>query len=206
MGWKTALMVVQNESAESSRFIREAGVAAEIAGLVEPVLEGLGFRLVRVQVSGRDGQTVQVMAERADGTLSIDECEAISRELSPLLDAFDPIPGSYRLEVSSPGIDRPLVRASDFEAWQGYEAKVELKEPVSGRKRFRGMLEGIEDGEIRMTCEIEEVGRQVIGFPVAIVGEAKLVLTDELVRLDLSRAKKDGKGKRSKGSAGAIES
>jgi len=171
------------------RFIRESGLAAEIAQLAEPVLTDLGFRLVRVQISGRDGMTLQIMAERPDGTISIDDCEAISRQLSPLLDVKDVIRGSYRLEVSSPGIDRPLVRPADFEDWAGYEAKIELTEPVSGRKRFRGRLEGYEDGEVRIEVEVDQVGRTVLGFPVGLISDARLVLTDDLIREALRRAK-----------------
>jgi ribosome maturation factor RimP len=129
------------------------------------------------------------MAERPDGTISIEDCETISKQVSPLFDVHEPVTGSYRLEVSSPGIDRPLVRPSDFEDWSGYEAKIELREPVNGRKRFRGRLEGFADGEVRIECEVADLGRQVLGFPVALVGDAKLVLTDELVREALSRAK-----------------
>nr|PZN87922.1 MAG: ribosome maturation factor RimP [Pseudomonadota bacterium] len=184
----------RDDGADTRRFIRETGVAAEIAALVEPVLEDLGFRLVRVKVHGRDGQTVQIMAERPSGTITIEDCEAISRELSPLLDVHDPLPGSYRLEISSPGIDRPLVRPSDFKDWAGYEAKIELKELVSGRKRFRGVLEGYEDGEVRMICTLDQRGTQVLGFPVDLIAEAKLVLTDELIREALRRAKKTSKG------------
>jgi ribosome maturation factor RimP len=172
------------------RFIREAGLAARVADLVEPALLDRGFRLVRVAVSGREGKTVQVMAERADGTLTIEDCETISRDISPLLDVNDPVAGSYRLEVSSPGIDRPLVRPSDFEDWAGYEAKIELKEPIDGRKRFRGMLEGFEDGEVRIAVDLDQIGRTVIGLPVGLIAEAKLVLTDELIREALRRAKK----------------
>ncbi len=180
----------RDEVAESRRFIRETGRAADIAALVEPALEDLGFRLVRVQILGRDGQTVQIMAERAGGTITIEDCEAISRQLSPLLDAHDPLPGSYRLEISSPGIDRPLVRPSDFEDWADHEAKIELKEQVGGRKRYRGILEGFEDGEVRMMCTLDQHGTQVLGFPIDLVAEAKLVLTDDLVREALRRAKK----------------
>jgi ribosome maturation factor RimP len=178
------------DGALRDRFIHETGLAARVVDLIEPALQDRGFRLVRVAITGQDGKTVQVMAERADGTLTIEDCEAISREISPLLDVHDPITGSYRLEVSSPGIDRPLVRPSDFEDWAGYEAKIELKEPVDGRKRFRGTLEGFEDGEVRIAVDIDQVGPTVLGFPVALVGEAKLVLTDELVREALRRAKK----------------
>jgi ribosome maturation factor RimP len=175
--------------ADDRRFVHETGLAATIAALVEPVLEHLGFRLVRVHVMGRDGQTVQIMADRPDGTISIDDCEAISRELSPLLDAHDPLPGSYRLEVSSPGIDRPLVRPSDFETWAGHEAKIELKQPVNARKRYRGVLEGFEGGEVHLICELDQLGRQVLGFPVALISEARLVLTDALIRDALRRSK-----------------
>jgi ribosome maturation factor RimP len=184
-------MQSKDERAPEARFIRETGLAADIAAVVEPVLQSLGFRLVRVQVSGRDGNTVQVMLERSDGTVTVEDCETVSRELSPLLDTYDPLPGSYRLEVSSPGIDRPLVRPSDFEHWRGYEAKIELKQPVSGRKRYRGTVEGYEGGEARVACDLPDIGRQTIGFPLELVADAKLVLTDELVREALRRSKKE---------------
>jgi len=183
-------MQAGGDGALRDRFIREAGLAARVADLVEPALLDRGFRLVRVAVSGGEGKTVQVMAERADGTLSIKDCEAISREISPLLDVHDPIAGSYRLEVSSPGIDRPLVRPTDFEDWAGYEAKIELKEPIDGRKRFRGTLEGFEDGEVRIAVDLDQVGRTVLGLPIGLVGDAKLVMTDALIREALRRAKK----------------
>lgn len=174
------------------RFIHETGLAAALASLVEPVLIDLGFRLVRVTVSGRDGKTVQIMAERPDGTITIDDCEAISKQLSPVLDVHDLVSDAYRLEISSPGIDRPLVRLTDFEDWAGYEAKVELTEPVSGRRRFRGRLEGIEDGEVRMDVEIEGQGHVTLGIPAALISDARLILTDELIREALTRAKKKG--------------
>ena len=178
-----------DDGALGDRFIVESGAAARVAELIEPALSGSGFRLVRVAVSGREGKTLQIMAERPDGTLTIADCEAISKEISPLLDVHDPIAGTYHLEVSSPGIDRPLVRPSDFEVWSGYEAKIEVKQPIDGRKRFRGMLEGFEDGEVRIEIDLGEAGRNVIGIPVALVGEARLVLTDELIREALRRAK-----------------
>jgi ribosome maturation factor RimP len=187
---------MQNDtmSVSGNRFIHEVGLAAEVAGLVEPVLESLGFRLVRVEVSGRDGKTVQIMAERADGSMTIEDCETVSREISPILDVSEVLSESYRLEVSSPGIDRPLVRPSDFEHWAGHEAKIELKEPIEGRRRFRGRLEGFEDGEIRMLVDLGETGGQkVIGLAIGLVSSARLVLTDELVREALSRAKRKGK-------------
>lgn len=184
-------MVDNNErNASDERFFHESGLAADLATLIEPVLADLGFRLVRVQVSGKEGQTLQIMAERPDGTMSVGDCELVSKQLSPVLDTYDPLPGAYRLEVSSPGIDRPLVRPSDFEDWSGFEARLELNEPVNGRKRFKGVLEGFEDGEVRMECELEDVGSQVLGFPIAMVREAKLMLTDDLIRETLQRAKK----------------
>lgn len=159
------------------RFIHETGSARVIADLAEPVLEELGFRLVRVKVSPRDGGTVQIMAERAGGPMNIDDCALISRRLSPVLDAYDPMPGQYRLEVSSPGIDRPLVRPSDFELFAGHEAKVELKELVDGRKRFKGVIEGVEDGEVRLKMELKgEAEPVVVGFPFALIDDAKLVI------------------------------
>lgn len=171
------------------RFVRETGPAAEIAALAEPVIEDLGFRLVRVTVSGRDGGTVQVMIDRSDAPVVIEDCTAVSRRLSPVLDAYDPMPGKYRLEVSSPGIDRPLVRPSDFETWAGYEAKVELKEMIDGRKRFRGEIEGFEDGEVRLKVVLDRQGEpQVIGLPVALIAQAKLVMTEELMRAALKAA------------------
>ncbi len=175
----------------AERFARETGLAAEIAAIAEPVIEDLGFRLVRVSVGGgREDRILQIMAERPDGTITIDDCETISKALSPVLDVADPLPGAYRLEISSPGIDRPLVRPSDFEDWSGHVAKIELKEAVDGRKRFKGTLEGFEDGEVRIAADLGELGLQHLGLPVHLVADAKLVLTDELIREALSRAKK----------------
>jgi len=174
-----------------ARFVVETGLAAEIAGLAEPVLASLGFRLVRVMLSQRDGMTVQIMAERANGTIAIEDCALISRQLSPVLDLHDPLPGHYRLEVSSPGIDRPLVRPSDFRDWTGHEARIEMQEKIEGRKRFRGMLEGIEGDKVLIGMACEGGGRQVIGLPIARLAEARLVLTDELIRETLRRAKRE---------------
>ena len=170
-------------STPEARFIHETGLAAQFAALAEPVLNDLGFRLVRVVISGHNGTTVQIMAERPDGTMTVEECAQISRNLSPLLDAHDPLPGHYALEVSSPGIDRPLARLSDFETWAGYLAKVELKEAVSGRKRFRGVLEGVENGEVRIKLERDQLG---------LIAEARLLLTDDLIRESLRRSKREG--------------
>lgn len=173
----------------TSRFIRETGQAGSVAALAEPVLESLGFRLIKVTVSGRDGGTLQIMAERPDGTMSVDDCAIISRNLSPVLDANDPMQGSYRLEISSPGIDRPLVRPKDFEDWAGFEARIELRELIEGRKRFRGRLDGFADGEVRIEIEMPDasgkIAPQIIGLPMDLIEQAKLMMTDDLVRAAL---------------------
>jgi ribosome maturation factor RimP len=183
-------MSLSTEGASSERFLRETGLAADVAAVVEPVLGDLGFRLVRVKIQG-DGRDriVQLMAERPDGSITVDDCEAISKGISPVLDVADPVSGAYRLEVSSPGIDRPLVRPSDFEDWSGHEAKIELTEPIDGRRRFKGVLEGFEDGEVRIKADTGEQGIQHLGLPVHLIADAKLVLTDELIREALQRAK-----------------
>src|SRR5262245_18093737 len=123
--------------------------------------------------------------------MTVEDCKAVSRSLSPVLDVHEPLPGSYRLQVSSPGIDRPLVRPIDFDQRAGHVAKIELKELVGSRKRFRGVLEGFEDGEARLEVDLGAAGRQVLGLPLALIAEARLVLTDELIRASLRRSKKD---------------
>jgi ribosome maturation factor RimP len=123
--------------ADEKRLLIEPGRAARVAALAEPVLASLGYRLVRVRISGLAGCTVQIMAERPDGTMSIEDCETASRALSPVLDAADPIESAYQLEVSSPGIDRPLVRRSDFDRYAGHTAQVEMTAPIEGRRRYR---------------------------------------------------------------------
>lgn len=181
-------------AAPTERFVLETGPAAEIAALVEPVLEDMGFRIVRVVLSRRDGNTIQIMADKAGGTINVDDCASISRRLSPLLDAHDPVEGRYFLEVSSPGIDRILVRPSDFEDWAGFETKVELKELIDGRRRFRGILEGYENGEMLLQVLLDEKSEpQTIGLPVDLIHDAKLVLTEELIRASLTKAKAAGK-------------
>jgi ribosome maturation factor RimP len=175
------------------RLIAESGTAARVAALVEPILHGLGYRLVRVRVSGADGCTVQVMAEKPDGTLLIEDCEAASRALSPVLDTADPIDRAYRLEVSSPGIDRPLVRRSDFERYAGHVVKVEMAVPRDGRKRFRGMLLGVQGEAARIGAEdgkaVEQPEQPEFLLPIDDMAEAKLVLTEALVTEALRRAK-----------------
>jgi ribosome maturation factor RimP len=176
-----------------TRLSRETGPAARVAALAEPVLDSMGFRLVRVKMFG---STVQIMAERPDGTFSIDDCENFSRSFSPMLDVADIISSRYMLEVSSPGIDRPLVRAADFEAWAGHEAKIEMANPVAGRKRFRGTLEGYHDGEVRLYIDNPEGGKEqlLVGLNFADIGEASLVLTDELIEAARARLPAQGYG------------
>jgi ribosome maturation factor RimP len=175
---------------EDRRFTRETGTERIVADLVEPVLEELGLRLVRVKISGRDGGTMQIMVERPNGEMTVEDCATISRRLSPVLDAYDPMPGQYRLEISSPGIDRPLVRPSDFALWTGHEAKVELKELVDGRKRFRGMIEGVAKDEVRLRIDLEGKGEKVtIGLPFSLIREAKLIADMESFRADLTGKK-----------------
>jgi len=173
------------------RLIVEQGVAARLAAIVEPVLAGLGFRLVRVRVSGIYGCTVQIMAERADGTMTIDDCEAISRALSPVLDVADPLEAAYRLEVSSPGIDRPLVRRSDFERFAGHQIKVEMAISTAGRRRFRGMLLGAQGDAAHIRRDDAAAGDEAeVLLPIGDMTEARLVLTDALVAESLRRGKK----------------
>ncbi len=150
----------------------------EIERLIEPSLEGMGYDLVRVMLIGRQRPTLQVMAERADRRpMTVDDCAEISRALSAILDVEDPIRGAYTLEVSSPGIDRPLVRPADFERFAGFDARVELEVPVDGRKRFKGRLNGL-DAEGRVLIEAE-TGEAAL--PPEAIQRAKLVLTDALI-------------------------
>jgi ribosome maturation factor RimP len=169
------------------RLIRESGLEARIAHIVDPIADQLGYELVRVKVSGLNGMTVQIMAERPDGTMTVEDCEALSREVSPALDVADPINREYHLEISSPGIDRPLTRAKDFAVWAGHEAKVEMEQAIDGRKRFRGILLGTRDGEtgLRLADASAEAGD--VWLPLELIGEARLVLTDELVRAALRK-------------------
>ena len=181
---------VETAPGADPRLIIEPGLSARVAGIVEPVVEGLGYRLVRVRVSGSDGCTVQVMAERADGTMTIEDCEICSRALSPVLDADDPVDRAYRLEVSSPGIDRPLVRQSDFVRYANNFVKIEMAVAVEGRKRFRGQLLGAEGNVARIRRDDASTGETAdIMLPIEDMAEAKLVLTDALIAELLRRGK-----------------
>lgn len=175
--------------------IAGAGLARRIARLIAPTVEDLGLELVRVRESNG---IVQIMAERPDGTMRVADCETLSRAVSALLDVEDPVPGGYTLEVSSPGIDRPLTRPVDFERWVGYEAKVELSDLLAGRKRFRGRVQGFDESEGEVLLEMEVDGfdePQTIGLPFAAVSEAKLVMNDELLKASLRKSKQEHEGK-----------
>ena len=154
--------------------------AAELTRIIEPEAEALGLALVRVMmIGGKDDPTLQVMAERPDTRqLTIDDCERLSRRLSDALDAADPIAESYRLEVSSPGIDRPLTRLQDYDDWKGHEARLTLREPLNGRRQYRGELLGRE----AETVLIDVSGLGPTGLPFAGIHSAKLVLTDKLIK------------------------
>jgi ribosome maturation factor RimP len=175
-------MMTLEGKGQERRLIVEPGLAARVATIAEPVIENLGYRLVRVRVSPAEGCTVQIMAERPDGSMSIEDCEQLSRTLSPVLDVADPIERAYRLEISSPGLDRPLVRRSDFERHVGHLAKIEMAIPVDGRRRFRGVIVGVEGDVARIRREATAEGEAAadISLPIDEMSEAKLVLTDEL--------------------------
>ncbi len=178
--------------ADEPRLITEPGRAARVAAIAEPVLAELGYRLVRVRVSGAEGCTVQIMAERPDGTLAIEDCELASRALSPVLDANDPIESAYRLEISSPGIDRPLVRRSDFDRYAGHVARIEMLAPIGGRRRFRGEILGTHGDGVRLRTDepaADEISEVLL--PIEDMTEARLVLTDELISQSLRRSKRD---------------
>jgi ribosome maturation factor RimP len=172
------------------RLVVEPGAAARVAAIAAPVLQGMGYRLVRIKISGEAGCTVQIMAERPDGTMLIDDCEAVSRALSPVLDVADPIDRAYRLEISSPGIDRPLVRRSDFERYAGHLVKIEMAVAHRGRKRFRGTLGGVEGNAVRLDRDDATAGEETsVLLVMEDLAEARLVLTDELIAESMRRGK-----------------
>lgn len=176
--------------AADPRLIADPGVAARVAGIAEPVIEGLGYRLVRVRVTGAQGCTVQIMAERPDGSMTVEDCETVSRALSPVLDVADPVDGAYRLEISSPGMDRPLVRRSDFERHAGHLVKIEMDVPVEGRRRFRGTIGALEGDTVTIRRDDVAGGENAdVRLRIEDMSEAKLVLTDALIAESLRRGK-----------------
>ncbi len=171
-----------------SDLIAKAAIDRRLAAIVTPTIEGLGFELVRLRLMGGRRPLLQIMADRPDGGIEVDDCARISRAVSAVLDVEDPISAEYTLEVSSPGIDRPLTRPKDFERYAGYEARIDATELIDGRKRFKGLLQGVEDGEVLV--EIEP--GTVIGLAFDMVADAKLVLTDELIAESLAGRKAQG--------------
>ncbi len=180
------------------RLIIETGLDLRVAEIIEPTLNDMGFQLVRVRISGQNGMTLQIMAERLDGTMTVEDCEELSQAVSPVLDVDDPIDKAYHLEVSSPGIDRPMVRKSDFEKWQGHLLKCETSVLVSDRKRFRGKI--LKTDAEGFTLERDNPGygeeREVV-IPYSTLSDARLILTDDLIR-DALRADKAAKAAQKK--------
>jgi len=189
-----------------ARIITETGVDARVAGIVEPVLASIGFRLVRVRLTGLNGLTLQIMAERNDGTMTVEDCELVSRTLSPVLDVEDPIDRHYHLEVSSPGIDRPLVRKSDFKTWAGHIVKVDTSALLEGRKKFRGRIGAVSDEAVTVESDQASYGdRPVVDIPFEMIADARLILTDDLIRDALRRDKDLREGRIPDDGAGALE-
>lgn len=183
----TALDATKDEP----RIIRETGIDAKVASLIEPAINAAGFRLVRVRLSGLNGLTLQIMAERPDGTMTVEDCEIVSRTVSPVLDVEDPIDGKYHLEISSPGIDRPMVRKSDFANWQGHIAKLETSLIHEGRKKFRGRIIKVEAELITLEADQATYGAEAQTIiPFDLIADARLILTDDLIR-DALRKDKD---------------
>jgi ribosome maturation factor RimP len=181
------------EGLDEVRLIEDSGPGDRVGRIAAPVLRDLGYRLVRVKISSGEGPTIQIMAERPDGTMSIEDCENVSVALSPVFDVEEPMPQAYRLEISSPGIDRPLVRESDFARAIGHEARVEMAVLVNGRKRFRGRLAGVASGSdgpaARVALIAEDKSETEVELPIRAMAEARLVLTDDLIRAALRREK-----------------
>src|SRR5579872_483121 len=181
---------IDTDLLDEPRLVVEPGVAARVSAVAAPVLHGMGYRLVRIKISGEAGCTVQIMAERPDGSMQLEDCEAISRALSPVLDIADPIDRAYRLEISSPGIDRPLVRRSDFERFAGHLVKIEMAVAHHGRKRFRGTIAGVEGLAVRLHRDDARTGEDAeVLLTMEDIAEARLVLTDELVAESMRRGK-----------------
>ena len=175
---------------DEARLFEEKGVEARVAAIIAPVLRPLGYRIVRVRLSGLNGLTLQIMAERADGTMTIVDCEEVSRIVSPILDVEDIIERKYHLEISSPGIDRPLVRKSDFLRWQGHIAKIETNIMIDGRRKFRGTISDVgEDGFILKTDKAAYGEALAVHILFSNVSDAHLVLTDDLIRDALAKDK-----------------
>ncbi|MEM6896361.1 MAG: ribosome maturation factor RimP [Pseudomonadota bacterium] len=169
--------------------IAKAAMDRRIREIIEPTIDGMGFELVRVRLQGGKTPLLQIMAQKPDGTIEVDDCADISNAISAVMDVEDPILDAYTLEVSSPGIDRPLTRLKDFDLWDGYVAKIETEELIEGRRRFKGVLAGTDGDEVLI--EIEDGTEDItIGLKFDWLADAKLVLTDELIR-DVLKGRKD---------------
>ncbi|SIQ75481.1 ribosome maturation factor RimP [Rhizobium sp. RU20A] len=179
------------ETANEPRLVEETGLDRRIAEIIEPTLVQMGFRLVRVRLSSQNGATLQVMTERNDGTMTVEDCEEVSKAISPVLDVADPVDKAYHLEISSPGIDRPMVRRSDFARWQGHLLKCETSVLVENRKRFRGKLVASDDNGFSLEREQLGYGEEpIVTIPFSALADARLILTDELIRDALTADKK----------------
>jgi ribosome maturation factor RimP len=166
------------------------GLTDRIADMISPSLEAMGYDVVRLRYTGGGRPTLQIMAERiSDGQMGIDDCEEVSRAVSAIMDVEDPIAEAFSLEVSSPGVDRPLTRQKDFERYTGHDVRVELDIPLDGRKRFKGVLTGFENGDVLMHAAGMKEEEADIRFPLSEIGEAKLVLTDRLIEQSLRESK-----------------
>lgn len=189
-GTATAPKDQMQDSQKEPRLVVETGLDLRVAEIIEPTLEAMDFRLVRVRLMNQNGATLQIMCERNDGTMTVADCEAVSMAVSPILDVDDPIDKAYHLEVSSPGIDRPMVRKSDFVRWSGHLVKCETSVLLDGRKRFRGKIIETDDNGFTLERDQPAYGEEVrVTIPYSALAEGKLILTDDLIR-DALRADK----------------
>ncbi len=170
-----------------SDLVAKTSIDRKLADIVRPEIEALGFELVRLRFQSGKRPVLQLMVQRPDGGVEVDECAQISTAVSAILDVDDPIDGEYVLEVSSPGIDRPLTRLKDFDEWQGWDAKITLDTPIDNQKRFRGEIAGVEDGEVLLNTE-----HGTIGLQFDWIADAKLVLSDDLIRESLRKGGQSG--------------
>ncbi|MBB5043873.1 ribosome maturation factor RimP [Shinella fusca] len=178
-------------TAVEPRLIVETGLDRRVADIIEPTIEQIGYQLVRVRLSAQNGATLQIMCERPDGTMTVEDCEQVSMAISPVLDVEDPIDKAYHLEVSSPGIDRPMVRKSDFTRWLGHLLKCETSILVDGRKRFRGKIVAADENGFTLERDQPAPGDEpVVVIPFTALAEGRLILTDELIRDALAADKK----------------
>lgn len=172
-----------NDTVIEPRLITETGIDARVASIIEPTIVEMGYQLVRVKLSGQNGLTLQIMAERPDGIMTVSDCERLSTAISPVLDVEDPIDKAYHLEVSSPGIDRPMVRKSDFAKWTGHVVKFETSVMVEGRKRFRGTISSVSEDAFVLERETPAKDEDpLVTIPFNTLSEARLILTDDLIR------------------------